>query len=215
MQQVWAYGMTPRHVAPLPAERIVLEEEVVLAFVVHQPIGVIQPIFRRCEVELRTAALAIQLRWSSRRGAQSGRPRARLPQWSSPARHRLSRTPAPAPLRTAFGSLFGGSNSPLWRTSARQTSRCSNWCLALRADNGPISHGTGRSDAVAANGPNRSRPCTACNFGRLLGTAVQEVVTASGVHRGTPAAWHAAAAAKLEAVEVHEAVSGSCCDRTQ
>ncbi len=43
VDQVLADGMAPVHVAPTPAVGIVLIEKMVLALVVNQPVGVVQP----------------------------------------------------------------------------------------------------------------------------------------------------------------------------
>jgi len=44
--------MAPTHVAPLVAERVVLEKELVLAVEQDGPIGVVDPSGRRVEVDL-------------------------------------------------------------------------------------------------------------------------------------------------------------------
>jgi hypothetical protein len=45
--------MTPAHVSPLVSQRIQLEEQVVLSVERNRPIGIVQPVGRRMEVNLR------------------------------------------------------------------------------------------------------------------------------------------------------------------
>src|SRR5580698_3511207 len=44
MYEVLAYRMSPAHVSPNIAERVVLIEEMVFSFVVYQSIGVVRPV---------------------------------------------------------------------------------------------------------------------------------------------------------------------------
>jgi hypothetical protein len=53
--------MTPGHVAPLDPERIVLEEEVVYAFIKDESVGIVRPVLRGREMELRPVGLRIEL----------------------------------------------------------------------------------------------------------------------------------------------------------
>ena len=59
MQHVLADRVAPGHVAPAPAEGVALVEEVVLAFVVDHPIGVVVPAARRREMKLRAMPLRV------------------------------------------------------------------------------------------------------------------------------------------------------------
>src|SRR5262245_23042530 len=61
MHQVRADGMPPGHVAPVDAEGVVLKEQVVLALVEHQSIGVIGPILAWREVKLWPVCFVIEL----------------------------------------------------------------------------------------------------------------------------------------------------------
>ena len=47
-------GVTPRHVPPLAAERVVLKEDVITLAVVNQPVGVVHPMFTRREMKPRS-----------------------------------------------------------------------------------------------------------------------------------------------------------------
>src|SRR5947208_16636600 len=70
MQQVSAYGMSPAHVAPFVAERIILKEEMVFAFEVDQTVRIIRPVLTRRKVVLRPVGLIV----TGRIGAISGKP---------------------------------------------------------------------------------------------------------------------------------------------
>src|SRR3954469_2181465 len=52
-QQIMADRMPPRHVAPLVAEWIVLEVEMILSTIIEQPVGVVLPVLSGCEVIFR------------------------------------------------------------------------------------------------------------------------------------------------------------------
>ena len=52
MQKVCAHCMAPSHVSPNYVIRIVLEKQMVLTLVIHEAVGVIDPILGRCEMEL-------------------------------------------------------------------------------------------------------------------------------------------------------------------
>ena len=60
MHQVVAHRMSPVHVAPLPAVRVVLEEEVPHAIVVDHTVGVVVPTEFLREVKLRTERLIVK-----------------------------------------------------------------------------------------------------------------------------------------------------------
>ena len=60
MNQVRADGMPPMHVSPTPTIRIVLEKQVILALVKHQPVWVIGPAALRGKMELRAQLLLIE-----------------------------------------------------------------------------------------------------------------------------------------------------------
>ena len=62
VHQVAADGVAPVHVAPIPAVRVVLVEEMILAAVEDQPVGIVVPAAPRGEVELRPQRLAIEIR---------------------------------------------------------------------------------------------------------------------------------------------------------
>ena len=62
MQQVLADGVPPAHVAPRDTKWIVLVEQMVLAFVVDEPIGVVHPVHGRREVILRPITLDVRRR---------------------------------------------------------------------------------------------------------------------------------------------------------
>lgn len=51
--------MAPTHMAPFCSERIVLVEEVVLAFVVDETVRVISPVLRRREMKLKAVRLVV------------------------------------------------------------------------------------------------------------------------------------------------------------
>src|SRR5215216_7915124 len=59
MDQVAADRVTPGHVPPLRAERVVLVEEVVLALVVDEPVRIVHPVLRRRVMKLRPERLLI------------------------------------------------------------------------------------------------------------------------------------------------------------
>ena len=61
VQHVAADGVPPAHVPPLGAERVVLVEEVVLALVVDEPVGIVHEVARRREVEPRPQRLVAWL----------------------------------------------------------------------------------------------------------------------------------------------------------
>ena len=60
MDQVRADRMAPGHVAPVDSRRVVLEEHVVLAVVVDQPVGIVVPVLLGREMELGTIGLLIE-----------------------------------------------------------------------------------------------------------------------------------------------------------
>ena len=60
VEQVGADGVAPGHVAPVDAEWVVLEEQVVLAVVVDQPVGIVGPAASRREMELRAERLVVR-----------------------------------------------------------------------------------------------------------------------------------------------------------
>ncbi len=76
VHQVGADRVTPRHVAPGVARRVVLEEQVILTLVPDQAVGVVHPVLRRGEVELGPVLLVVEP------GVGRGRPTSRA---SSPA----------------------------------------------------------------------------------------------------------------------------------
>ncbi len=51
--------MPPGHIAPVDAFRIMLEKEVICAFIIHQSIGIIQPVLFRREMKLRTIGFMV------------------------------------------------------------------------------------------------------------------------------------------------------------
>ena len=53
VDEVGRDGVTPAHVAPLVAEGVELEEEMVLAIEKDGAVGIVDPVGRRAEVELR------------------------------------------------------------------------------------------------------------------------------------------------------------------
>ena len=53
VDEVGRDGVTPAHVAPLVADGVELEEEIVLAVEEDGAVGVVDPVGRRAEVELR------------------------------------------------------------------------------------------------------------------------------------------------------------------
>ena len=55
-----ADGMTPAHVSPHVAFRVVLVEQVILAFVKDGPVGIIHEILGRGEVVLRPPGLIVR-----------------------------------------------------------------------------------------------------------------------------------------------------------
>ena len=57
VQQVAADRVAPAHMAPLPPERVVLIEEVVLALVEDEPVRVVHEVLRRREVHARAQGL--------------------------------------------------------------------------------------------------------------------------------------------------------------
>ena len=57
MQKILADRVSPTHVAPFISERVVLEKEVILAFEVNEPVGVVGPMLARREMVLRTKRL--------------------------------------------------------------------------------------------------------------------------------------------------------------
>ena len=61
VHQVAADGVAPVHVAPFPAVRIVLVEQVILAVVEDEAVGVVVPAASRREVELRAEPLAVEI----------------------------------------------------------------------------------------------------------------------------------------------------------
>ena len=65
VHHVGADGVSPAHVSPNGAERIVLVEEVIFALEVDHPVGVVHKVLRRSEVVLRTIGLGV---WSLRQG---------------------------------------------------------------------------------------------------------------------------------------------------
>ena len=56
MDQVGRYCMSPAHVAPLVTKGVELEEQMVSAIEEDWPIGIVDPVGRRGEVELRFPA---------------------------------------------------------------------------------------------------------------------------------------------------------------
>ena len=62
MNQIRTHGVPPTHVAPFVAKGIVLIEEMVLAFVVDQSIGIIHPVLGWGEMELRPVRLVVRRR---------------------------------------------------------------------------------------------------------------------------------------------------------
>ena len=74
MQQIGADGVAPAHMAPLVAEGIVLEEEVVLAAKENKSVGIIGPVLARRKVDLRTIGLIVvaALRAGDARGEKKG-----------------------------------------------------------------------------------------------------------------------------------------------
>src|ERR1700722_4512465 len=60
VHKIGADRMSPAHVSPFFAERVVLRKEGVLASVIDRAIGIIHPIPCRREVELRTIVLVIK-----------------------------------------------------------------------------------------------------------------------------------------------------------
>src|SRR5262245_23762802 len=62
MHQVVAHGVAPVHVAPVPAIRVVLVEQVIFTFVVHQSIGIVEPSAARREMELGPVRLSVRCR---------------------------------------------------------------------------------------------------------------------------------------------------------
>lgn len=69
MHEVGTDGVAPTHVAPFVAERIVLEEEMVFAFEIDEPIRIVGPVPARREMKLRPERLIV----SGRDGAGTGR----------------------------------------------------------------------------------------------------------------------------------------------
>ena len=67
-----ADGVSPRHVPPGIAEGVVLIEEVILPFVVDQPVGIVHPVAGGCEVELWPVRLLVDGR--AGRGGVCGGP---------------------------------------------------------------------------------------------------------------------------------------------
>src|SRR5271168_2328742 len=61
VDQIGTHRMSPTHVAPNIAERVVLVKEMILAFVEDQAVGIVGPIFRGAEVVLRTERLIVAL----------------------------------------------------------------------------------------------------------------------------------------------------------
>src|SRR3954453_12256964 len=59
MHEITAHGVPPGHMAPRVPERVVLVEEVILAPVVDEPVGIVHPVLRRREVELRPVELLV------------------------------------------------------------------------------------------------------------------------------------------------------------
>ena len=76
VHEIAADRVTPRHVAPRVPERVVLVEEVILALVVDEPVGVVHPVLGRSEMKLRPVELlvagGVRSRRSSRRSEQHG-----------------------------------------------------------------------------------------------------------------------------------------------
>ena len=71
VHEVAADRVAPGHVSPRVAERVVLVEEVVLALVVDQAVGIVHPVLRRREVELRPERLLIGRRTRRRRARRA------------------------------------------------------------------------------------------------------------------------------------------------
>ena len=61
VDQIRAHGVAPGHVAPIPTVGIVLIEQVILAFVENQPIGIIQPTAPGSKMKLRTQGFVVNL----------------------------------------------------------------------------------------------------------------------------------------------------------
>ena len=61
MNRVFAHGVAPGHVPPIPAVRIVLVKQVVFPFEVNQPVGIIQPAAARREMKLRPQPLVMRV----------------------------------------------------------------------------------------------------------------------------------------------------------
>lgn len=62
VNQIFADGVAPGHVAPFGSEWVVLEEEMVLALEEDEAVRVVQPVFTRRKVELRAVGLSIERR---------------------------------------------------------------------------------------------------------------------------------------------------------
>src|ERR1700761_1059872 len=62
MQQVRADRVTPAHVAPFVAKRVVLEKQVVLTLEVNQAVRVVRPMLARRKVVLGTKWLVVSRR---------------------------------------------------------------------------------------------------------------------------------------------------------
>src|SRR5581483_5751640 len=63
MQQISANGMSPTHVAPFIAKRVVLKEQVIFAIEVNQAVGIVGPMLAWREVKLRAKGLIVS-RWN-------------------------------------------------------------------------------------------------------------------------------------------------------
>src|SRR5437667_1385899 len=62
MKEIAADGMAPAHVAPFVAERIELVEEMILAVIESEAVGIVHPIRGRRKMKLRPPRLTVKFR---------------------------------------------------------------------------------------------------------------------------------------------------------
>src|SRR5438034_5302167 len=61
MHQIAADGMTPVHVAPIPTKRVMLIKQMIFAFEINEPVGIVIPAASRREMKLWAQGLTIKV----------------------------------------------------------------------------------------------------------------------------------------------------------